>query len=48
MRNAYKILVGKSEAKKPLRLWDPGDDGRIILELIIRHWDMKFALNASG
>jgi len=34
MRNAYNILVGKLEGKRPLE--DVGLDGRIILEWILR------------
>jgi hypothetical protein len=33
MRNAYKVLVGKSEDK---RLFGVGRDGRIILKFILR------------
>jgi hypothetical protein len=33
MTNAYKILVGKPEGKRPL---DLGTDGRIILEWILQ------------
>jgi hypothetical protein len=33
MRNAYKILVGKPETKRPLK--NLGVDRRIILELVL-------------
>jgi hypothetical protein len=32
MRNAYKILVGKPEGKRPLKI---GVEGKIILEWIL-------------
>jgi hypothetical protein len=36
MRNAYKILVGKSEGKRPLG--NIGVDGRIILDWMLGKW----------
>jgi hypothetical protein len=43
MRNAYKILVGKPEGKKPLAR--PRVGGKIILELILKKYGR---LDASG
>ena len=37
-RGVYRVLVGKSEGKNHLE--DPGVDGRIILRLIFRKWDV--------
>jgi hypothetical protein len=37
-RGVYRVLVGKSEEKRPLG--DPGVDGRIILGRIFRKWDV--------
>ena len=34
----YRALVGKPEGKN--HLGDPGADGRIILRLIVRKWDV--------
>jgi hypothetical protein len=34
-RGVYRVLVGKSEGKRPL-----GEEGRIILEWIFRKWDV--------
>jgi len=36
-RGSYRILVGKTEGKKPLVR--PGVDGKIILRWIFRKWD---------
>ena len=37
-RGAYRVLVGKPEGKR--QLGDPGVDGRMILRLIFRKWDV--------
>jgi hypothetical protein len=37
-RGVYKILVGKTEGRRPLG--DPGVDGRIILGWIFGKWDV--------
>jgi hypothetical protein len=37
-RVVYRILVGKSERKRPLG--DPGVDGGIIIGWIFRKWDV--------
>ena len=37
-RGAYRVLVRKSEGKRPLK--DPDVDGRIILRWIFRKWDV--------
>jgi hypothetical protein len=36
-KGGYKVLVGRSEGKRPLGR--PGVDGSIILRLIFRKWD---------
>jgi hypothetical protein len=35
LRNAYKILIGEYERKRPL--WKTGLGGRILLKLILRN-----------
>jgi hypothetical protein len=42
MRNAYKILVRKSEGKRPLA--DLGVDGRIILKSILEKQDARVCI----
>jgi hypothetical protein len=37
-RAPYRVLVGKLEGKNPLG--NPGVDGRIILKLILKKWDV--------
>jgi hypothetical protein len=37
-RGAYRILMGKSERKRPLER--PSVDGRILLRRIFRKWDV--------
>jgi len=39
MRNAYKIFVGKPEGKNYSE--DLGVDGKIILEWILRKWNVE-------
>jgi hypothetical protein len=42
-RGVYRVLVGKPEGKLPLGRHNLGDkdvDGRIILRLIFRNWDV--------
>jgi hypothetical protein len=36
-RNAYRVLVGRTEGKNYLE--DTGVDGRVILEWIFKKWD---------
>jgi hypothetical protein len=38
-RGLYRVLVGKSEGKRPLGR--PGVDGRIILGWILKKWDVS-------
>jgi len=44
-RGVYRVLVGKSEGKNHLE--DPGVDGRIILRLIFRKWDVEVWTGSS-
>ena len=37
-RDVYRVLVGKSEGKRPLGI--PGVDGRAILRWIFRKWNV--------
>ena len=37
-RGVYSVSVGKREGKNNLE--DPGVDGRLILRLILRNWDV--------
>ena len=37
-RDVYRVLVGKSEGKRPLGI--PGVDGRVILRWIFRKWNV--------
>jgi len=37
-RDPYRVLVRKLEGESPLR--NPGVDGRIILKLILKKWDV--------
>ena len=34
----YRVLVGKLEGKSPLG--NPGVDGRVIIKLILKKWDV--------
>ena len=42
-RGAYRVLVGKTEGKRPLE--DPGVDGWIILRWTFRKWDGEHGLD---
>ena len=44
-RCVYRFLVGKPEGKTQFE--DPGIDGRIILRLIFRKWDMGLWTGSS-
>jgi hypothetical protein len=44
-RGVYRVLVGKPEGKNH---WgDPGADGRMILRLIFRKWDVRVWTGSS-
>jgi hypothetical protein len=38
-RGVYEVLMGRLEGKRPPER--PGVNGRIILKLILRKWDMR-------
>ena len=44
-RGVYRVLVGKTEGKRPLG--DPGVDGSIIIRWIFRKWDMGVRTGSS-
>jgi hypothetical protein len=44
-RGVYRVLVGKSEGKRPLG--DPGGEGRIILRWIFRKWDVELWMGSN-
>jgi hypothetical protein len=50
MRNSHRILVRKSEVKKPLG--DGRVDGRIVIKCILNKWDVNvstaFITGSSG
>jgi hypothetical protein len=45
-RVAYRVLVGKPERRN--RLENQAVDGRIILKMIIRKWNVGYGLDLSG
>jgi hypothetical protein len=46
IRNAYKVLVGKPQAKKPCRMF--GMAGRIILKRLSGKWRVSGPLGTMG